>query len=223
MDWIKKPIYFILLTFILVPVFLYTQENSLYNLLLTGSIEDLKEACRERGISDKGDIVEVRRRLIDYERERSSINILPDVNALKDKNIVLKNADYLRMYRDENGDEILFLFGNVHLTYDNKYIRADIVRINTTKKIVIGRGNIKYTDTVRTYESDSFYYNEESDRGIFFRAKTKLGNFNCSPHNNPPIMAVITVIEPISQRRPIRPRTMSRMIRPISTILSSRF
>jgi len=177
MDWIKKPIYFILLTFILVPVFLYTQENSLYNLLLTGSIEELKEACRERGISDKGDMIEVRRRLIDYERERSSINILPDGNALKEKNIILKNADYLKMYKDENGDEILFLFGNVHLIYDNKYIIADIVRINTTKKIVIGRGNIKYTDTVRTYESDSFYYNEASDRGIFFRAKTKLGNF----------------------------------------------
>ena len=177
MRFFKLTKYFFILIFLLSPVFLYPQDYSIYNLLLTGSVKELKEACRERGISDKGNKLEIRRRLIDYERLKNSESMVVNRQTLKEKNIILKNADYLKMYKDKNGNDILFLFGNVRIFYGKKDISADVLRINTTKKIVIGDGNIKYVDSNRIYYAESFYYNEESDRGIFFKAKTKLGNF----------------------------------------------
>ena len=167
----------LIIFFLFLPTFAYPQDKSIYDILLTGSIEELRNACREREISDEGNVFEIQRRLINYESAKNKKDIVIDEQTLKEKNIVLKNADYLKMYKDKNGDEILFLFGNVHVVYDGRNINADVVRINTTKRIVIGNGNIEYKDSNRTYYAKSFYYNEKSDKGIFFDAITKLGNY----------------------------------------------
>ncbi len=170
--------FFIFLIFIAAfPYILYSKDSSIYDLLATESIEEIKKACRVRGLSDSGDIFALKQRLMKYEASRRGFYYNERVKNIKKGDLFLSYADYVSAYRDRIGDEIFILFGNVKIEYFNKLIKANVLRVNYTKKIVVGSGNITYIDGKSEYRANGIYYNLKEDRGIFYNAETYLGNF----------------------------------------------
>ncbi len=154
------------------------QERSFYEIVKYGSLEDLKNECRKRGISDEGDVLELRRRLLKHEMEVTGLPFEDRLKELGDNDIVLNQADFIEYEESENGENLVWLHGKVDIDYGDKKIYGDEIKINLEQGIIIGNGSIVFKDeNGRTYIAESFYYNSETDEGLFFSAKTNLDKF----------------------------------------------
>ncbi len=148
-----------------------------WDFMFSNSVEELKRACRIRGLSDSGSLYELKLRLLKYISNKNRGLFIKDINNLKRGTLFLRHADYMTVYKEQNNDEIIVLFGSVSMEYLGKKIRANIIRLNNTKGILIGTGNIIYDDGQRIYNASRIYFNEKNNKGIFYNAQTELGNF----------------------------------------------
>jgi lipopolysaccharide assembly outer membrane protein LptD (OstA) len=154
------------------------KERTLYEIVKYGSLEDLKYECRERGISDEGDELVLKRRLLKHEMESTGLPFEERLNELGDDDIVLNQADFIEYEEGENGENLVWLHGKVDIDYGDKKIFGDEIKINLEQGIIIGNGSIVFKDEKgRTLIAESFFYSSETDEGLFFSAKTKLDDF----------------------------------------------
>jgi len=135
----------------------------------------LRRACGDRGLDTTGRPADLRRRILDYEMGRY---LLPfEEKKTEEGRIVLNHADYIEYREAENGDEIVLLSGSVDVLYDKRRIKADDVRINNTRGLVVGEGDVFFTEEDgEPYVGRSFSYDTNGDRGYFYEAMTPLGN-----------------------------------------------
>ncbi|MGQ9615292.1 MAG: hypothetical protein ACUVWJ_02710 [Spirochaetota bacterium] len=152
-------------------------SKSFYDLILSGELNELQQACRERGLADDGDAITLKRRLIDYERKTQGLSFEERAEGERNDLILLNNADFIRYGKDENGDERIVLNGNVDVVYRGRKIRADEVLINSTMGLLTGKGNVQFVDNGKLYTAENFFYDTSTDEGYFYNARTTIGNF----------------------------------------------
>jgi hypothetical protein len=164
---------------ILFPITLFPDsfEKSLHEILKGGTLEELKEACRVRYLSDEGGPLDLQRRLLEYEFNKGFPQVDERVAVGDMEEIILNHADFIEYQEDEEGDEIIFLRGNVDIEYAAKKITADQVNINVDTGIITGVGNITFISQGKEYWAESFYYNSSTDEGLFINAKTYISKF----------------------------------------------
>jgi lipopolysaccharide assembly outer membrane protein LptD (OstA) len=146
-------------------------------LIREGSLEELQAACRARGLPSEGDVTTLKRRILHYERGLGSIPFSERVAQAIGEDIILHHADFIRSMQAENGDELIFLAGNVMVEQAGINISGDEVRINNTQGLISGRGNIRFVDGKKIYIGEGFFYSMETDEGYFYTAKTSLEEF----------------------------------------------
>jgi hypothetical protein len=151
--------------------------KDIYEILREGNIEELKKECRRRNISDAGDALALRRRILDHEFEMSSVSFEKRVQDLPPKGIILNRSDFIQFEENEKGDELVLLSGDVDVVFTGKKIRADEVRINITTGFISGNGDVTFLDSGREYFAESFFYNVKTDEGHFFNASTRLKEY----------------------------------------------
>jgi lipopolysaccharide assembly outer membrane protein LptD (OstA) len=154
-----------------------TGPEAVYELIREGSEEELRRACEDRDLPSEGDINELRERLMSWEMERSLIPFDEMVRKTGSDAVVLNHAEFIRYTEAENGDELIFLSGNVDVLFGKKKIKADQVEINSSRKLVAGVGNVRFLDGENLYTGDSFFYDEVNDEGYFYDSKTEVGAF----------------------------------------------
>lgn len=168
----------------LIPLATYSQDQesqngkeTVYELIADGSLEELREECKRRGLSAEGDEIALKRRLLHHE---SGIRTKPfeirSQNA-QEGDLILLHADVIDRGIDESDDELVSLSGDVQLLYMGKRIRADEIRINLDERLITGNGDVIFEDGDTTYIAEKFFYNGETDEGIFFVGKTALRKF----------------------------------------------
>jgi lipopolysaccharide assembly outer membrane protein LptD (OstA) len=154
------------------------QQRSTYDIVKEGAEKELREECRRRGISDQGELSDLKRRLIDYEIGHQLTPFDRRVKIEEGDAIVLHRADFIEYRETEGGEENILLRGNVDITYKKKRINADEVRINADQGFITGKGNITFIDdTGATYLAEEFFYDIDTDEGVFFQGKTTLKKF----------------------------------------------
>jgi lipopolysaccharide assembly outer membrane protein LptD (OstA) len=154
------------------------KERTFYEIVRYGSIEDLRNECRKRGISEEGDELELRRRLLKHEMEITGLPFKERVDKLGENDIVLNHADFIEYEEGENGENLIWLHGSVDINYGGKRIYGEDVKINIEQGIIIGSGDIVFKDdNGQVYAAESFYYSSETDEGLFFSARTNLDAF----------------------------------------------
>ncbi len=153
------------------------QYNRIYQLLKGSDLDALRDACSERGLPADGDEAALKRRLMNDEIRRSRSTFETRSAESEPEAIILNNADFIRTRKNEAGEEIIVLNGNVDVNYGGRHIQADEVRINVDREIVRGSGTVRFEEGKKVYTGDSFYYNQKTDEGIFFRAKTSIEDF----------------------------------------------
>lgn len=153
-------------------------ERNIYEIVRYGTIDDLKEECRRRGITDEGDELTLKRRLLKHELELTGVPFDERVKEITERDIILNRSEFIEYGEGENGEDLLWLHGGVDVVYAGKKIQADEVKINLEAGIIAGNGNIVFIDeNGKKYLAESFYYNSETDDGLFFNARTSLDNF----------------------------------------------
>ncbi len=153
---------------------------SAYQVIAGGNIEDLREACRSRSLSESGSVIELRRRLMDHVAD---FDILPFENRRAQKGggtVVLEQAEVIEAQEDENGEKLVRLRGNVSISYSGKTIHADEVHVNPDSGIIVGYGSVTFIDGDKRYEGESVYYNLNTEEGIFNEARTEISDFTCT-------------------------------------------
>jgi lipopolysaccharide assembly outer membrane protein LptD (OstA) len=146
-------------------------------LIRDGSLEELQAACRARGLSSEGDVTTLKRRILQYERELGSVPFSERIALAVGEDIVLHHADFVRSVQAENGDELIFLAGNVVLEQAGRNITGDELKINSTQGLISGSGNIRFVDGNSVYVGEGFFYSTETDDGYFYTAKTSIDEF----------------------------------------------
>jgi lipopolysaccharide assembly outer membrane protein LptD (OstA) len=154
-----------------------TDSELVYRLIREGSLEELRDACEERGLRSDGGINELRTRLMQWEMQRS---LVPFDEKLEDSGadwVVLNHAEFIRYSEGENGDELIFMTGNVDVLFGGKEVRADQVEINASRRLIAGMGNVRFQAGEALYTGESFFYDEVNDEGYFHESETELGAF----------------------------------------------
>jgi hypothetical protein len=155
-----------------------------HEILRNGTLEDLQAECRRRDLPEQGGAIELRRRLLDNQRERDAAFFADSAGSPGQGpgagDIVLEHADFMEYSQDERGNGLVWLRGNVRILYAGKEIRADEVSVNTGSKIITGRGDILFADKGKEYRAESFVYDATSDEGVFYSAETAIGAFTCT-------------------------------------------
>jgi hypothetical protein len=163
----------------------YGEDAQFHDILRNGTVEDLREECRRRGLPDQGDALELRHRLLENQRERDAALFTGGVGPTDSGadtetgtgDVILEHADFIEYSNDERGNGIIWLKGNIQILYAGKEIRADEVSVNTGKKIITGKGDIRFSDKGKEYRAESFVYDGSTDEGFFYSAETSLGAF----------------------------------------------
>ncbi len=155
----------------------YTRMREVYRLLKGSDLDALRDSCRERGLPTDGDESALKQRLLNDEMRKSHVSFETRSAESGPEEIVLNNADFIRSRENEAGEEIIVLNGNVDVNYGGRRIQADELRINTAREILRGTGNVRFEEGKSVYTGESFYYNNKTDEGIFFRAKTSIKDF----------------------------------------------
>jgi len=155
----------------------YNKMRAVYGLLKGSDLGALRDACRERGLPTDGDEAALKRRILNDEMLKSRISFEARSAESGTFDIILNNADFIRSEENEAGEEIIILNGNVDVNYGGRRIQADEVRINVDREIVRGSGCVRFAEGKNVYTGESFYYNQKTDEGIFFRAKTSIEDF----------------------------------------------
>ncbi len=155
----------------------FNQLRAVYRLLMGSDLEALRDACRERGLPADGDEAALKRRLLNDEMSKSRTSFEARSAESGTADIILNNADFIRSEENEAGEEMIILNGNVDVDYGGRRIQADEVRINMEREIVRGSGHVRFEEGKNVYTGASFYYNQKTDEGIFFRAKTSIEDF----------------------------------------------
>jgi len=151
--------------------------ETIFELITYGSEEELREACRERGLSDEGSEIDLKRRLLHYDHSLRTRSFHQQVQDAKGEVIILHHAEVVSYGREQTGEELILLEGGVDLTYGTKRVKADRVKLNLNARFITGSGKVTFIDGKRTYYADRFFYNIESDEGLFFNGKTTLSRF----------------------------------------------
>lgn len=151
-----------------------------YDLIREGSEDELRLACKQRGLPYDGDLTALRKRLIQFEMEVKLPPFQEKLETLSDSALILNHADFIRYTEIENGDKLILLSGNVDVLYGGRKIIADEVTINSDRKIVSGRGNVRITVGGDLYLGESFFLNDANDEVFFYDAKSRLGEFHYS-------------------------------------------
>jgi len=179
-----KPRYILIVIVFTIPIMLFPyiirgeeQEKSLYELIKSGTVEELRSACRKRSVSDSGDRLELQRRLLEHELLQGSVPFNVLVKDAQSSDIILNHSDFIVYMEDTNGDDLVLLSSRVDIVYDGKRITADEVKINVNTGIITGSGDITFTDNEKVYIAESFYYNVNTDEGYFLDASTTLLHF----------------------------------------------
>jgi len=177
----RKPRWCIAFLFFMVPLTGWcgeTTEPSVYTLLKEGSAAELEAECRKRELSCTGGPVDLKRRLLTHELETNLLSFDERVGVSAREDIILHHADSIEYKEGEDDEELIFLSGDVDITYREKQISADEVRINVDVGIITGNGNIVFVDEYgKRYTAQEFFYDTETDEGIFFEGKTSLKKF----------------------------------------------
>jgi hypothetical protein len=167
-----------------------------HEILRNGNLEELTAECGRRGLPEQGDVLELRRRLLENQRERDAA-AFDDGTGSRGQgprqgpgtmpgtgpgagDIVLEHADFMEYSEDERGNGLVWLRGNVQILYAGKEIRADEMSVNTGRNIITGKGDILFTDTGKEYRAESFVYDASSEEAFFYSAKTSIGAFACT-------------------------------------------
>jgi hypothetical protein len=164
------PILLVLLPHVLFP-------QSIYELLREGTEESLRQACRERSLEESGSVLELKKRLLEYEFRQNAAPFSLRMESAQREDIILNHANFTEYMKDEGGDDLILLSGDVDLSYAGKKIRADRLSINADRSLITGSGNITFIDGRKVYEAESFYYNVETDEGTFFNARAHIDRF----------------------------------------------
>jgi lipopolysaccharide assembly outer membrane protein LptD (OstA) len=153
-------------------------DSSVYTLLKEGTPSQLQAECNRRGLSIEGSAEDLKRRLLASEIEAHLVPFQERAEASKEGDIVLQHADFIEHGEGEGGQELIRLSGEVAITYREKRISADEVRINVDGGIITGSGNVVFLDEYgKRYIAEEFFYDTEADEGIFFEGKTSLKKF----------------------------------------------
>jgi lipopolysaccharide assembly outer membrane protein LptD (OstA) len=153
-------------------------EMSVYTLLREGTDAEIEAACRKRGLECEGGPAELKRRLLEDELRRNLLPFDERVAKSEQEDIVLRHADFIEHREGEDKEELIFLSGDVNIDYRKKKIGADEVRINVDQGIITGSGHIVFIDEYgKKYIAEEFFYDTETDEGIFFQGKTTLKKF----------------------------------------------
>ncbi|UCB47044.1 MAG: LPS-assembly protein LptD [Spirochaetota bacterium] len=171
----------VLLYLLLVPWICFAVEESdrsVYEIVKDGIEEELRQEARKRGISDDGDVNDLRRRLLDHELGKQLVPFEERAEAEKEDGIILQRADFIEHRETEGDEEIIYLRGNVDITYRDKRIYADEMRINVDQGFIAGKGNITFIDdSGKEYLAEEFFYDTNTDEGVFFQGKSTLKKF----------------------------------------------
>jgi len=151
--------------------------ETIFNLITKSSEDELRAACRERGLSDEGSVVDLKKRLLQYDYLFHEESFEKQIQDAGGEVIILHHAEVVRYIEDQTGQKLILLEGDVELTYGAKRVRADKVRLNLDERFITGSGKVTFVDGKRTYTADSFFYNIEADEGLFFNGKTSLSKF----------------------------------------------
>jgi lipopolysaccharide assembly outer membrane protein LptD (OstA) len=154
-----------------------SNPEAVYELIREGTEEELRRACEDRGLPSDGGINDLRKRLMEWEMERSLVPFDEKVEGSGSNAVVLNHAEFIRFIEAENGDELIFMSGNVDVLFEQKKIKADQVEINSSRKLIAGLGNVRFLAGEELYTCDSFFYDEANNEGYFYDAKTGLGAF----------------------------------------------
>ncbi len=153
-------------------------ERNIYEIVRYGTIDDLKAECRRRGIIDEGDELTLKRRLLKHELESTGVPFDDRLKEITESDIILNRSEFIEYWEGENGEDLLWLHGDVDVVYAGKKIQADEVKINLKAGIITGSGNVVFIDEKgQKYLAESFYYNADTDEGLFFNARTSLDTF----------------------------------------------
>ncbi|MFW6139350.1 MAG: hypothetical protein ACOC7U_09265, partial [Spirochaetota bacterium] len=126
------------------------QDTTIYRIIRTGGIQELKEACEQRGVSSEGDEHILKWRLLKYVKEKHLVPFEVACEKAGKNDIILKNSDFIEYYSNERAQEIMELTGNVYLEYEQKTIHADQMDINIDTGIITGAGRIVFKDGDKT-------------------------------------------------------------------------
>jgi hypothetical protein len=152
--------------------------EDVYALLKEGSFARLAEECSKKGLSGEGDTADLRRRLLADEISKNMLPFSERAEMSEEGDIVLHHADFIEYGESEASEELIFLSGSVDISFRDKKISADEVRINTDAGIITGKGNIVFVDEYgKRYIAAEFFYDTQPDEGIFFEGKTSLKKF----------------------------------------------
>jgi len=150
---------------------------SIYELLRDGSIDELRSECLKRGISDEGNELQLKRRLLEDEKDKKIVPFDTKKKSIENEDILLNHSDFIEYEEGENGEELIRLRGNVNIIYGDKQIFADEVKINSKGGIITGNGNVIFIDGSKKYFARRFFYSTDNDEGLFFNAKSSIEKF----------------------------------------------
>ena len=87
---------------VLFPITLFPDslEKSLHEILKEGTLEELKEACRARSLSDDGGRLDLQRRLLEYEFKMGFPQFDERVAVGEMEGIILNHADFIEYQED---------------------------------------------------------------------------------------------------------------------------
>jgi hypothetical protein len=177
----RKPGWWIV-TFLLIAPFAgwceEVEERGIYTLLKEGTDTELEAECRKRGLSCEGTPADLKRLLLADEIEKDLLPFDKRASESQEGDIILHHADFIEHKEGQGNEELVFLSGDVVITYRQKNISADEVRINIDQGIITGTGHIVFIDEYKKkYIAEQFFYDTETDEGIFFEGKTSLKKF----------------------------------------------
>jgi len=178
MNQFKCYLFIILILTVVFNIVYANEENSaICDLLRRGSIDELRNECKSRGIAFHGNELELKRRLLEDEKKKSLASFESKKKSIENSDILLDHSDFIEYREVENGEELIVLKGNVEIEYNDKRIFADEVSINTSSGIITGNGKIVFIDRKKKYFAERFFYSTDSDEGLFFNAKSSIKKF----------------------------------------------
>ena len=98
-------------------------ERNIYEIVRYGTIDDLKAECRRRGITDEGDELTLKRRLLKHELELTGVPFDDRLKEITESDIILNRSEFIEYWEGENGEDLLWLHGDVDVVYAGKKIQ----------------------------------------------------------------------------------------------------